>query len=116
MGPGGQKVTVLVGDPGHLGYEVGGPPGSWEMGLIITNQGPGPFPSDPSTQLALVDGAGKAYAPKAGVTTTTGKAQTVAAGQRAETLLIIVLPAGTKPTAVTYTPFGTSGPTLRWTV
>ena len=116
VGPGGQKVSALAGNPGHQGYEVGGPLGSWYMGVIVTNEGPGVFQTEPASQLAIVDTAGKSYAPQEKTTTSTGKPTALPVGQEARMILIVVLPSGATPAAITFAPFGPSGTTLRWTI
>jgi hypothetical protein len=115
-GPAGQQLTVTAGKPVHTGYAVGGPPGSWAMGVIVKNLGPGPFGWNPSAQVTLVDSSGRSNAPRvaATATATTGKPVTVAVGQQIPVLLIFVLGPGAQPRSASFSPFGTSVAPLEW--
>jgi hypothetical protein len=109
-------ITAVAGKPGHTGAELGGPPGSWYMGLIVTNVGPGTFQSVPATQVSLVLTNGKSYAPKPLVSATTGEPATMAAGQQLRIILIFVLPKGAQPQTALYAPFGPGVAPLKWSL
>jgi len=115
-GPAGQQLTVTAGKPVHTGYSVGGPPGSWAMGFIVKNLGPGTFGWNPSTQVTLVDSSGKSNAPRvtATATATLGKPVTVAVGQQIPVLLVFVLGPGAQPETASFSPFGTSVAPIKW--
>ena len=59
----GQKVTATATKPDHTGQGLGGPPGSWAMGLTVENMGPGVYRPAPVSQVILIDAAGKSYRP-----------------------------------------------------
>ena len=113
-GASGQQVTATPTPPEHEGYQLGGPPASWALGLIVQNTGTGVFQSVPASQVTLVDGSGRSYTPQVHKTALTGLPSALPAGGQFRMVLIFVLAPGAKPVAVTFTPFGTSGPTLRW--
>ncbi len=115
-GPGGQQLSVTAGQPQRDGVAVGGPVGSWEMGFILTNDGPGTFASDPASQVALMDNKGKSYAPIPESTPTTGQAATMASGQQLRILLYFELAKGATPASVSYAPFGPSVAAIRWSI
>lgn len=114
--PAGQKVTALAGKPTLGGPGVGGPPGSWVMVLVLTNAGPGPFQSSPPTQVTITDASGKNYVPVPGSLVVQGKPSLVAAGQQLKMLLYFVMASSTKPTSVSFAPFGSSVAPLRWSI
>lgn len=109
--PSGQKVTATATKPDHTGQGLGGPPGSWAMGLTVENIGPGDYQPAPASQVILTDAAGKSYRP-VGVTPATAP---LAVGQQARVLLYFALAPGATPRAVDFAPFGSSGPSVRWT-
>jgi hypothetical protein len=115
-GPTGQQLTATAGKPEPSGYSVGGPPGSWAMGFIVKNLGPGTFAWNPSAQVTLVDSSAKSNAPQvaATATATTGKPVTVAVGQQIPVLLVFVLTPRTQPKTATFSPFGTSVAPTQW--
>jgi hypothetical protein len=113
-GPSGQKVTGTPTAVQHHGALFAGPPGSWALGLVVDNAGPGSFQSVPASQLALVDASGHRYPPLAKATPQTGQAAPLAAGSEFRMLLIFVLPAGVTPSSVQFSPFGNSSPALQW--
>jgi hypothetical protein len=114
--PAGQQLTVLAGKPEHIGYSVGGPPGSWAMSFTIKNLGPGTFGWDPSVQVTLADSSGTVSSPQvsAAATTTTGKPAIMAVGQQLPVLLVFVLDPGTQPETASFAPFGTSVAPTKW--
>jgi hypothetical protein len=109
-GPSGQKVTATATKPDHTGQGLGGPPGSWAMGLTVENIGPGVYQPAPASQV-LIDTAGKSYRP----VKVTPATAALAVGQQARVLLYFVLAPGATPKAVDFAPFGSSAPSLRWT-
>jgi hypothetical protein len=111
----GQRVTATPTHPGRQGLQFGGPPGSWDLGLIVENMGPGVFQSVPASQIALVDASGRSYAPVVMDTALTGLPSALPATGQLRMLLVFPLPAGDTPVAVTFVPVGASGPTLHWT-
>ncbi len=113
-GPSAQKITATPTNATHHGALVGGPPGSWVVGLVVSNGGPGPFTSTPSTQVALVSASGQQYHPVSGTTPQTGGPTALPVGGQVRMLLFFTLPDGGTPTAVVFTPFGTAAPALRW--
>jgi hypothetical protein len=115
-GPAGQKLTAIAGTPQHIGYSVGGPPGSWAMGFTIKNLGPGTFGWDPSAQVTLADSSGRVSSPQvsAAAVTTTGKPATLAVGQQLPVLLVFVLGSGAQPKTASFSPFGTSVAPVKW--
>jgi len=117
-GPSGQMLTITAGDPQHQGASLGGPPGSWALGLIVKNVGPGAYQLDPASQVTVVAGSGTSYAHTVGAaaTATTGRPTTLAAGQEVRDLLIFVLPSGSTPKTVVVAPFGPTAAALHWTV
>ena len=86
------------------------------MVLVVTNAGPGPFQSSPPTQVTIVDASGKTYAPVPGSLVVQGKPSVVAAGQQLKMLLYFVMASTTKPTGVTFAPYGSSVAPLHWSI
>ncbi len=113
-GPTGQKVTGTPTNVTHHGALLAGPPGSWVLGLVVDNAGPGPFTSTPSTQVALIGSSGQQYPPVAGTTPQTGGPSTLPVGGQVRILLFFTLPDGVTPTTVAFTPFSTGAPALHW--
>jgi hypothetical protein len=114
--PTGQSLTVTAGKPEPVGYSVGGPPGSWVVGFILTDVGPGTFGWVPSAQVTLVDSSGRVNSPQVETTATTatGKPAIVAVGQQLRVLLIFVLATGAHPKTASFAPFGTSVAPTQW--
>jgi hypothetical protein len=117
----GQKVTVAPTKVQHNGALLTGPPDSWDLGVVLNNVGPGPYQSVPVSQVAVIDSSGQSHAPvipahptPAQSTPELGMPATLAAGGQFRMLLFFVLPKGTTPTTVTFTPFGASAPALQW--
>jgi hypothetical protein len=115
-GPTGQSLTVTAGKPEPIGYSVGGPPGSWVVGFILTDVGPGTFGWVPSAQVTLIDSSGRVNSPQVetAATTATGKPAIVAVGQQLRALLIFVLAPGAHPKTASFSPFGTSVAPTQW--
>jgi hypothetical protein len=109
-------VTATAGKPAPIGYTVGGPPGSWVVGFIVTNVGPGTFGWVPSAQVTLIDSSGRVNSPQVETTATTatGKPAMIAVGQQLRALLIFVLAPGAKPKTANFAPFGTSVAPTQW--
>jgi len=112
--PSGQKVTGTPTDVTHHGALLTGPPGSWVVGLVVDNAGPGPFASVPATQVALIGSSGQQFAPVAASTPQTGGPTTLPEGGQVRMLLFFMLPNGVTPTTVVFSPFGTQVPALHW--
>jgi hypothetical protein len=98
----------------HEGVVVGGPAGSWLVGLVVVNQGPGAFQSIPASQITVVDSSGNSHAPLVLSTPTTGRPTTLAVGAQIRMVLAFVLPTGTTPRTVTFAPFGSTATVLQW--
>jgi hypothetical protein len=113
-GPSGQKVSGTPTTAEHIGAEVGGPAGSWLVGLVVVNQGPGAFQSIPASQVTVVDSSGKSHAPLVMSTPETGMPTSLAVGGQLRMVLVYVLPAGVTPRTVTFAPFASPVPALQW--
>jgi len=114
--PAGQKLTAGVGAPTPNGVLAAGPPNSWVMVFVITNLGPGPFQSTPTTQITLRDASGKSYAPTPWKLPVMGQPQLITDGQQWKMLLYFVMSYTTKPRSLTWAPFGPSVAPLRWSI
>jgi hypothetical protein len=117
----GQKVTVAPTKPQHSGALLTGPPDSWDLGVVLENLGPGAYQSVPVSQVAVIDSSGQSHSPSieahpspAQATPELGMPTTLAAGSQVRMLLFFILPKGTTPIAITFTPFGTATPALKW--
>jgi hypothetical protein len=108
--PSGQKVTATATKPDHTGEGLGGPRGSWVMGLTVENIGPGAYRPAPASQVILTDTAGKSYRPVEVKPATAP----LAVGQQARVLLYFALAPGATPRVVDFAPFGSSAPSVRW--
>ncbi len=103
------------------GYLLTGPPASWDLGVVLQNIGPGPYQSVPISQVTVIDSSGGSHAPilpahptPSQSTPELGMPATLPAGGQFRMLLFFVLPKGTTPTMVTFTPYGASAPVLQW--
>lgn len=100
---------------------MGGPPGSWLVGFIVTNAGTVPFSWDSGSQVIVIDSEGRSHdpVPPASLkfrTSATIGAATIAAAQTLRPILVFVLPATATPTTAVVAPFGPTGPKLRWSI
>jgi hypothetical protein len=119
--PSGQKVTATPTVVQQLGAYLTGPRGSWDLGIVVDNVGPGPFQSVPISQVAVIDSSGQsvapfieAHPPPSKATPQLGMPTTLAVGGEVRMLLFFVLPTGSRPITVTFAPFGSAVPALRW--
>jgi hypothetical protein len=122
VGPGGQRVVVSATKANSQGRIVGGPPGSWIVGFVVTNTGTASFAWDPSSQVTVIDTSGGRLAPVAQQNASFrsspsfGAPTTIAAGRTLRPIIPFSFPAGATPTTAVVAPFGPSGPSLRWTI
>jgi hypothetical protein len=86
------------------------------MVFVITNLGPAPFQSSPPNQVTITDASGKIFAPVPGSLAAQGKPSVVASGQQLRMLLYFLMAPTAKPRIVTWVPFGSSVPPLRWSI
>ncbi len=117
----GQQVNAAPTVVQHNGALLTGPAGSWDLGLVVNNVGPGSFQSVPVSQVTLIDSSGQSHAPiiqpnppPVKDTPQLGIPATLPVGGQVRMLLFFMLPAGTTPRIVTYSPFGAAVPALRW--
>jgi hypothetical protein len=113
-GSSGQKVSGTPTTAEHFGAQVGGPAGSWLVGLVVVNQGPGAFQSVPASQVTVMDSSGTSHAPLVMSTPETGMPTALAVGAQLRMVLVFVLPAGVTPRTVTFAPFGSAAASLQW--
>lgn len=110
-GPTGVTVQISATRAQQGGVMFGGPTGSWDTGIEITNSGSSPYAFNPVHQVVLVDSAGRHHIP---LDTGTAQPIVVAAGGEAGRILVFTLPTAVTPAATQLTPFPGSGSTLVW--